>query len=49
MQGLSLLDDIWMKKVEKGQKWMKIELVWENKFWLICRLRKLKVEEKDNG
>jgi hypothetical protein len=22
---------------------------WENKFWSICRLRKLRVEEKDNG
>jgi hypothetical protein len=21
---------------------------WENKFWLICRLGKLRVEEKDN-
>ncbi len=27
MQGLTLLDDIWMKKVEKVPKWMKIELV----------------------
>ncbi len=22
---------------------------WENKFWLICRLGKLRIEEKDNG
>jgi len=27
MQGLSLLDDMWMKKVPKVQKWMKIKLV----------------------
>lgn len=36
MQGLSLLDDIWMKKVEKVQKWMKIELVGKINFgWYV--------------
>jgi hypothetical protein len=48
MQGLSLLDDIWMKKVRSF--YMDENRVgWENKFWLICMLRKLRVEEKDNG
>jgi hypothetical protein len=37
------------EKSSKSSKMDENRVGWENKFWLICKLRKLRVEEKDNG